>query len=126
MMKEPPLRGVPSISDRPPSPSRRRRLGCWSGHRMESLILSAGLICTVCAKGIALGANPSSLPWLGMLRIILPDLIFFSAVYLVLRFLYRVHPTAWTARFGLLISIVVIGWSGFSFNVALWAFCCGT
>jgi arylsulfatase A-like enzyme len=122
MKQEQPPRGVRSDSDRPTIPSRRWRWGCLWAHRTESLILSAGFLCTAVAKGVALNDNASSISWLGILRIILPDLVFFLAVYVILRLLYRVHPSVWSARFGLLISILVGGWSLLN---AAWLLCSG-
>lgn len=79
--------------------------------RVETLILLIGLACTVWGKLIiVLRQNPPG-SFAESAQVILPDVLFFSAVFLFISFLYMLKPSVWIARFALTISALVLTWS---------------
>ena len=79
--------------------------------RIETLVLLVALVCTGWAKWVILRrgqrpAAPAELAWA-----VLPDVVFFAAVFLLVSLVHLLRPSRWTARCALLISAVVLAWS---------------
>jgi len=95
-------------SDETPVVQRPQR---WWKARPETWILLAGLGCTIWGKGLAL--NQLNLPHEAgqLVRVALPDAVFFAGALLVLQCFHLVKPSRWAGRAALLSAAVLFVWS---------------
>jgi glucan phosphoethanolaminetransferase (alkaline phosphatase superfamily) len=78
--------------------------------RIDVLILLFGLACTIWGKLVLVGTyKPAN--YLPEMVVIAPDVLFFAAVALFIRFFYILRPSAWIARCAVLIASLVAIWS---------------
>ena len=76
----------------------------------ETLILLVGLVCTSWGKmAVIQRQNPPAL-LTEFARVVFPDVLFFTAVFLVISCLYMLKPSTFAARCGLLIAVLVSVW----------------
>jgi len=79
--------------------------------RTESWILLIGLVCTVSGKVLMMQRQSPPDFSAELVRVLFPDVLFFSFVFLAIRCLYIAKPSAVTARFALVIGVLVSAWS---------------
>ena len=79
--------------------------------RIEVWILLGGLVCTFWAKLSVVSSETSPVQAWEVMLGVLPDVLFVFAVAVLISFLYVIKPSAFSARFALLISVFVSGWS---------------
>lgn len=79
--------------------------------RSETIIIFAGLICTVLAKAVVLKVNGPQILLKELIYVVFPDIIFFSAIFSTVCVLYLISPYRWVSRIVLLLSVLVLLWS---------------
>lgn len=89
--------------------SRRRP---WLPLRVETLFLLAGFVWTIGAKCLLLRRATPAVGLSGWLAVLTPDLVFYVLTALVFSLLVFCRPARWTARFMLLVSILIMLWAG--------------
>jgi len=79
--------------------------------RIETLFLLLSLACVILGKVIVLrGITPPAGFW-SVVMVILPDVVFFTAVFLLYQGLYEWKASAWMARLTLLLSFLIAVWA---------------
>ena len=79
--------------------------------RPERIALFIGLACTLFGKIVIIYRQGPSEVTAPFAHVIFPDLVFFTLTTLIINFLYAINPSKATARFALIISLVVVSWS---------------
>jgi phosphoglycerol transferase MdoB-like AlkP superfamily enzyme len=79
--------------------------------RIETLFLLLSLVCIILGKAIVIRWNAPPGGFWSIIMVILPDVVFFTAVFLLYQGLYEWKASAWTARLALLLSFVIAVWS---------------
>lgn len=92
-------------------PAPRRRIP-----RVEFLLLTAGLLCTLVGKFCILWRNQPVHLLSDLFYVVYSDILFFAIVILFIRLLYLIRPARWMARCVLVLAMLISIWS--IFNVA--------
>lgn len=79
--------------------------------RIETLFLLLSLVCVVLGKAIVIRDNTPPGGFWSVIMVILPDVVFFTAVFLLYQGLYEWKASAWMARLTLLLSLLIAVWS---------------
>jgi len=79
--------------------------------RIETLFLILSMVCVVLGKAVVLRGDTPPGGFLDLVQVVLPDVVFFIAVFLLYQGLYEWKASAWTARLALLLSFVIAVWS---------------
>ena len=79
--------------------------------RIETLLLAMGLVCTIWSKLIIIRLQKPPNLFAELTQVVYPDVLFFTAVFLVIHCLYLLKPSALSARCALVIAILVSFWS---------------
>ena len=75
--------------------------------RAETLILLLSLACIMLGKAIVLRGDTPPGGFFDIIQVILPDMVFFAAVFLLYQGLYEWKASVWTARLVLLLSFLI-------------------
>ncbi len=84
--------------------------------RVEFLLLTAGLLCTLVGKFCILWRNKPPHLLSELFYVVYSDILFFAIMILFIRLLYLIRPARWMARCVLVLAMVISTWS--IFNVA--------
>lgn len=106
---------IPSTHDTPGPPGsnggKTRRFLRHPLPRIETLLLLLSFVCVMLGKAIVLREDVAPGGFLLLVQVILPDIVFFTAMFLLYQGLYEWKASAGMARFILILSFVIGIWS---------------
>lgn len=79
--------------------------------RPESLVLLAALLCTAAVKWVVVFRQGPAHPFFAWVQTVLPDVTFFSALFLGSSVLYAIGCRTWFSRIMMLAGAVALAWS---------------